>query len=58
MCKKKGCKYCDYWYRDYEAEDCPRRYEASSSTSIVIDTVLLTILSIALLALVYHIIFK
>lgn len=57
MCKKKGCKYCDYWYRDYEAEDCPRRYEASS-TSIAIDAALLTILSIVLLALVYHIIFK
>ena len=57
MCKKKGCKYCDYWYRDYEAEDCPRRYEASS-ISIATEAALLTILSIALLALVYHIIFK
>ena len=57
MCKKKGCKYCDYWYRDYEAEDCPRRYKISS-TSIAIDVALLTILSISLLALVYHIIFK
>lgn len=57
MCKKKGCKHCDHWYRDYEAEDCPRRYEASS-TSIAINAALLTILSVALLHLAYAMIFK
>ena len=57
MCKKKGCKYCDYWYRDYEAEDCPRKYEISL-TSIAIDAVLLTLVGVALLHLAYAMIFK
>ena len=57
MCKKKGCKYCDYWYRYYEAEDCPRRYEISL-TSVAIDAALLTILGVTLLHLAYAMIFK
>ena len=57
MYKKKGCKHCDHWYRSYDPEDCPRRYEISY-TSIAIDAVLLTILGVALLHLAYAMIFK
>lgn len=57
MCKKKGCKHCDHWYRSYDAEDCPRRYEISL-TSIAVDATLLTILGVALLHLAYAMIFK
>ena len=57
MCKKKGCKHCEYWYKDHDAEDCPRRYE-SSPTSIAVDVALLTLIGVALLHLAYAMIFK
>ena len=57
MCKKKRCKHCDHWYRDYDAKDCPRRYEINL-TSIAVEAVLLTILGVALLHLTYVMIFK
>lgn len=56
MCKK-GCNHCAYWYKDYNADDCPRRYEASS-TSVAVDAALLTILGVVLLHLAYAMIFK
>lgn len=54
MCKKKGCKHCDYWYRSYDAEDCPRRYESDSS---IISTVILTIFGVVLIEMLYYGIF-
>ena len=45
--QEKGCKYCEYWYRDYDAPNCPRKYEDQSDQTI--STVLLTLIVVALL---------
>ena len=57
MCKRKGCKHCDFYYRDDdELTDCPRNFESDQS-SIIIITVILTILVFAFIFMIYSILF-